>query len=72
MPRKSSADTAYEVLKRRGRPTHYTEIADEVLQTVRLKGETPQYSILSVMTQDPRFYRYDKGTYGLTEWLKKK
>ena len=50
---------------------HYAEIADEVLETRRLKGQTPQYTILSAMTQDPRFYRYDKGTYGLTEWLKK-
>ncbi len=68
----SSIDTAYDLLKRKGRPMHYTDIADNVLEVVKLGGATPQYTILVGMIKDPRFYRYGKGTYGLTEWLKKR
>jgi restriction system protein len=67
-------DAAYEILRRAGRPLHYTEIANRALTTGLLtpRGQTPEATMgsrLYVDTQRPgsRFRRVGRGVFALTE-----
>lgn len=58
-----------EVLDVKGSPIHYKDIA-LILSTkgVYVPGRDPAANLLSHMSRDSRFRRFDRGTYGLQHW----
>lgn len=68
--RLSPADAAFALLKEASEPTHYKEIAKQLLdQGIPLSGKNPQATLLSYLVRDARFKRaIPRGVYGLSEW----
>jgi Uma2 family endonuclease len=78
MPRKvvkkknSYPSLIIEVLRKAGKPMHYTDITEEVLPFHPTKAQTPEYSILAALSKNKDiFVRVDKGTYTLIRQPKK-
>jgi hypothetical protein len=60
---------AAEVLGTKGKPIHYRELADLVTSKgAYIPGRDPAANLLTRMSQDSRFRRFERGTYGLQHW----
>jgi len=69
----SYRNLAYKVLKKHGSPMNYQDLMEEVLKIRNKKaGKTPSQTLRVEISKDPRFIRVNRGTYGLSEWSKKK
>lgn len=74
----SAREAAYAVLRQAGRPLHYGDITDRMLES-RLwvsHGYTPWNTVNSVIVTEmarwgtaSRFVRVRRGVYGLREWV---
>lgn len=60
-------DLCYAILERAGRPLHYREIADLLVQVKPLETKTPENSVYSriLLDRKERFVRVDAGVFGL-------
>lgn len=60
---------AAETLAAKAAPIHYRELA-EILAAkgVYVPGRDPAANLLSHMSRDSRFRRFERGTYGLQHW----
>jgi len=63
-------DLAFELLKKEGKPLHYKELTRRILKMKKSFGRTPEMTLISVMSKDPRFVRVGPGLYSLRhiEW----
>lgn len=60
-------DRAYIVLKRQGKPLHFTEITDLINKSFADRPAYPQ-TVHNEVIKNPRFVLVGRGMYGLTEW----
>ncbi len=64
------SDQAYEVLRDKGEPLHYRELA-RLMTThgVYIPGQDPAANLIAHLSRDQRFARTEgRGVYGLLEW----
>ncbi|WP_206811236.1 DNA-directed RNA polymerase subunit delta [Paradesulfitobacterium ferrireducens] len=69
-PKTSEVDIVFEILQTQGRPQHYYQLVEEVLNRLGLPQE-PQ-RIAAVLTQinlDSRFAYVGQGEWGLKAWV---
>jgi hypothetical protein len=60
---------AHDLLRKRGKPVHYREIASQLLeQGVNIPGQNPAATLLSRLSRDDAFKRFGRGVYGLATW----
>jgi HB1, ASXL, restriction endonuclease HTH domain len=61
---------AAEILSAKGKPIHYRELAELLAAKngVYVPGRDPAANLLSHMSRDSRFRRFERGTYGLQHW----
>jgi len=59
-----------EILATKAEPIHYRDLA-EILASkgVYVPGRDPAANLLSHMSRDSRFRRFERGTYGLQHWV---
>ena len=65
---------AYEILRKKGKPLHYKEITELIMQKKELKGNTPWKTVNAQLCLSPKFKRIGvgrTGMYGLKEWKDK-
>jgi hypothetical protein len=63
------SETAYAVLEERGKPLHYQQLTREVqMRGIAIGGQNPANTLLAHLSRDDRFYRPNRGTYGLRQW----
>ena len=61
-------DRAYLVLKKEGKPLHFTEIT-ELINKLKLSSRTAYtQTVHNELIKDPRFVLTGRGTYALTDW----
>lgn len=68
--KESETDIAFALLQGNGRPMHYRELIEEVLQRLSVEAEPGRIS--SVLTQinlDTRFAYVGQGEWGLKAWV---
>jgi len=68
---KSISRIAYELLKNKGTPIHYTELTRLIMKKKEIKGRTPWKTVNSVLCRSSNFERFGKGRtgkYKLVEW----
>ena len=65
------ANLAHKVLKDRGHPMHYKDIAEGVLKKKTSRGKTPIETLRVEINRDKRFVKVSRGIYGLKEWNRK-
>jgi hypothetical protein len=63
----SVSDKAYLILKKIGKPMHFSEITDEI-NKVGFSKIARNTTVHNQLIQDPRFVLYSGGTYVLKEW----
>ena len=66
-------DKAYLVLKQRGEPLHFKEVAFAIAKlqedlTLRKKKAVLSQTVHNELIKDPRFVLVGRGTYGLNDW----
>lgn len=59
-------DYAYLVLRKNGKPMHFTEVAKRITEDFGKKAHTA--TCHNELIKDPRFVLVGRGLYGLTEW----
>jgi restriction system protein len=66
-PDQTVDDLCYAILKRAGKPLHYRQVAELLVQVKPLETKTPENSVYSRMLTDrrARFVRVDAGVFGL-------
>lgn len=58
-----------EILAAKNGPIHYRELAELLASKgVYVPGRDPAANLLSHMSRDSRFRRFERGTYGLQHW----
>lgn len=63
------AEAVYEILAEKGSAAHYSELTRDVLMRgIPIGGKNPSNTLLAHLSRDSRFYRPNRGTYGLKEW----
>ncbi len=60
-------DKAYLILKKAGKPMHFSEITEEI-NKVGFNKIAKNTTVHNQLIQDPRFVLYSRGTYVLKEW----
>ena len=64
---------AAETLAAEDKPIHYRELAELLAaKGVYVPGRDPAANLLSHMSRDSRFRRFERGTYGLQHWVGEK
>jgi len=61
-------DRAYLVLKKEGRPLHFTEITDLINKLGLSNRQAYTQTVHNELIKDPRFVLTGRGTYALTDW----
>lgn len=61
---------AYDLLKQKGKPMHYRDLADLIMKRRKIEGKTPYRTVGSRLSTGKMFKRIDTGIYGLSEWNK--
>lgn len=64
---KTARDWAYLVLKKEGRPLHFTELA-KIINQLRSDKQTNAQTVHNELIKDDRFVLVGRGTYGLKEF----
>ena len=66
-PDQTVDDLCYAILERAGKPLHYQQVAELLVQVKPLETKTPENSVYSRMLTDrkARFVRVDAGVFGL-------
>lgn len=64
---RGAGDKAYLVLRQRGKPLHFTAIADAVNALFPVRRTHPQ-TVHNELIRDPRFILVGRGMYALKEW----
>lgn len=70
----SVTDLAYHILKNRGRPIHFRELIQEILQVKAIPVDNPGRIIAQIHTEinlDSRFIHQGNGEWGLRDWQPK-
>ncbi|HEY8347641.1 MAG TPA: DNA-directed RNA polymerase subunit delta [Symbiobacteriaceae bacterium] len=70
----SVTDIAWTILKNRGKPVHFKELIEEVMQVKAINREKSGKLIAQMHTEislDSRFIHYGNGEWGLREWQNK-
>lgn len=73
-PDMSVTDLAYCILKNRGKPLHFKELINEILQVKALPQESPGRLAAQIHTEinlDSRFLHQGGGEWGLRDWQPK-
>ena len=73
-PDMSVTDLAFTILKKHGKPMHFKELINEVMQVKAINQENPGRLIAQMHTEinlDSRFIHQGGGEWGLREWLPK-
>ncbi len=68
-PEQAVGDLCYAILQRAGKPLHYRQITELLLQVKPLETKTPENSVYARMLLDrkARFVRVDAGVFGLRD-----
>lgn len=64
----SVTSTAYNILSKENRPVKCFDLTNQILKKVKLETKTPEESVRSILSLNPKFMSYGKGYYGLSEW----
>ncbi len=65
---KSIRDKTYLVLKKAGRPMHFTEIADKISRLAANPKRVTTQAVHNELIKDSRFVLIGRGIYALAEW----
>ncbi|MSR89407.1 hypothetical protein EXS53_00490 [Patescibacteria group bacterium] len=65
---KSIRDKIYLVLKKIGRPIHFSEIADKISVVAANPKKVTTQAVHNELIKDPRFVLIGRGIYALSEW----
>ncbi len=65
---RSIRDKTYLVLKKAGRPMHFTEIADKIGKLAANPKQVTTQAVHNELIKDPRFVLIGRGIYALAEW----
>jgi hypothetical protein len=61
-------EIALEIFKKEGKPIHYIDLTNMILEKCTLSGKTPHMTVRSRIGTDGRFKRIAEGVYALSEW----
>ncbi len=65
---KSIRDKIYLVLKKTGRPIHFSDIADKISTLAANPKKVTTQAVHNELIKDPRFVLIGRGIYALSEW----
>lgn len=60
-------DLTAKILKEEGRPMTVEELTKKILEVKKVRGKTPEKSLVSALIRSENFIRLNKGLYKLVE-----